>query len=57
MNRDERLRRQEHDDGDAEDTVYVKTGPTKTATMYHADSDCHLADQAKTLTETTRRGA
>lgn len=53
LTRDERLERQELDDGDGDDDVYVRDGAK--VTRYHGDADCRcLRPPHETV---TRRGA
>lgn len=67
--RDERMRRQDHDDGDPDDTVYFvprrkreTTGPASTkprGSTYHEDPSCQAISRsgAEDPKETTRRDA
>lgn len=56
--REERLARQERDDGDGDDTVVLAVGERHTAnvTVYHEDADCSRLHECETR-ETTREAA
>lgn len=57
--RDERIQRQNLDDGGDTDTVYLKDGGRSGsgATTYHDDPDCPRLNQSGGVRETTRRDA
>jgi len=47
LTRDERLALQEDDDGDPDETVYVRSGSK--VTHYHDDSDCRVAESVDSI--------
>lgn len=59
MTREERLARQEDDEGDSDETVYLGRGGRagNGTNTYHDNRDCNFLQRAETVTETNRKGA